>query len=232
MNNSLKRLIILFFIVAMCGAVELSAQRYFRPKFEIGASAGATLSNQQISPKIQQKMLQGITAGVKFRYSEEKLFGLMAEINIDQRGWKEDFEDTGFNYERKLTYIDVPVMTHINFGSRKFRGFFNLGPSFGYMITSSINANFDYENPSQVEGFPIADRYVNQMKMPIKNKFDYGIVGGGGIEFRIKNKHSIMLEGRYYFGLGNIFPSAKKDEFSASRGTSIQIALSYLFRLK
>ncbi len=70
------------------------------------------------------------------------------------------------------------------------------------------------------------------MSMDIKNKFDYGILGGAGVELTIKKKHSIMLEARYYFGLGNVFPSAKKDEFSASRGTSIQVTLGYMFHIK
>lgn len=224
--------ILLCFIVLLVSSSEASGQRYFRPRFEVGLSGGATLGSQSFSPSIKKKMLQGITAGVKFRYSEEKLFGLMAELNLTQRGWKEDFDETEFTYQRKLTYIELPVMTHINFGSRKFRGFVNLGPSVSYMIGENISSNFDYHNPASVEGFPIHDRHVNQMTMAVKNKFDYGITAGAGMEFIIKRRHSIMLEGRYYFGLGNIFPAAKKDEFSASRGTSINITLSYMFRLK
>lgn len=228
----MKNRILSALIAVICSSTIVSAQRYFQPRFDIGFKAGATMSNQQISPSIEQKMLNGFIAGITARYSEEKLFGLMAELNISQRGWSEDFEETPLNYSRRLTYIDLPIMTHINFGGRKFRGFVNLGPSVGYMISDKITANFDYENPASVEGFPIQDRHVNQMSMKVKNKFDYGIVGGAGAEFRIKGKHFLMLEGRYYFGLGNIFPSAKKDEFSASRGTSIQITLSYMFRLK
>ena len=70
------------------------------------------------------------------------------------------------------------------------------------------------------------------MAMKVKNRFDYGITAGAGIEFIVAGRHSLMLEGRYYFGLGNIFPSAKKDYFSASRGTSILVTLGYMFRLK
>lgn len=190
------------------------------------------MSNQSFTPEVKQKMIQGMIVGITARYSEEKLFGLMAELNIDQRGWQEDFEGAPFNYSRKLTYIDLPIMTHINFGGRKFRGFVNLGPSVGYLISDKIDANFDYEHPATVPGFPMVDRYVNQMSMKVKNKFDYGIVAGVGGEFRFKGKHSITLEGRYYYGLGNIFPSSKKDEFSASRSSSIQIAVGYMFNLK
>ncbi len=73
---------------------------------------------------------------------------------------------------------------------------------------------------------------TEQMATPIKNKFDYGIAGGAGVEFYISPRNSITLEGRYYFGLGNIFPAAKADTFSASRNTSIEITLGYNFRLK
>lgn len=123
-------------------------------------------------------------------------------------------------------------MTHIYFGNNKIKGFINLGPSVGYMISEKITANFDYRNPSAVENFPIANRHVNQMTMDIKNKFDYGICAGGGVEFTVRQKHSIFIEGRYYYGIGNIFSARKKDEFSASRGTSIQVTLGYMFRVK
>ena len=70
------------------------------------------------------------------------------------------------------------------------------------------------------------------MATPIKNKLDYGIAGGIGIEFYLSPRNSVTLEGRYYFGLGNIFPSAKADTFSASRNTSIEVTVGYNFRLK
>lgn len=55
-----------------------------------------------------------------------------------------------------------------------------------------------------------------------QNKFDYGITAGAGIEFYLRPRHSIVLEARYYFGLGNIFPSTKADYFSASRASAIK----------
>lgn len=228
MNIILRAIIVLAVVMS---AFNTNAQRYYKPRFDIGVKGGMAMSNQSFSPDIKQKMIQGLLFGVTARYSEEKLFGLMAELNIDQRGWQEDFEGAPFDYSRKLTYLDLPIMTHINFGGRKFRGFVNLGPSVGYMISDKISANFDYEDPAKDPNFPMADRHISQMSMKIKNKFDYGIVAGLGGEYRIKDKHSVMIEARYYYGLGNIFPSSKKDEFSASRSSSIQISVGYMFKL-
>lgn len=224
-----KAIIALTFLLTAPAAM---SQRTYEPHFAIGGKAGTTFSNMAFSPSIQQKMLQGMTFGAVARYTEEKFFGLIAELNIDQRGWQEDFEDTRFNYKRRLTYIQLPIMTHIYFGNQKAKGFINLGPSVGYMISDAINADFDYSNPAAVEGFPIVNRHINQMTMKVKNHFDYGITAGAGLEIIIKRRHSLILEGRYYYGLGNIFSASKKDEFSASRGTSIQVTLGYLFHIK
>lgn len=213
-------------------AAGASAQRTYEPHFDIGAKGGVTLSKMAFSPGIEQSMKMGFTGGLMVRYTEEKFFGLIGELKIEQRGWKETFDETDFSYNRTLTYIQMPLLTHIYFGNQRIKGFVNLGPSVGYMISNSASANFDYHNPGSVEGFPIENRHVNQMSMEVKNKFDYGILAGVGVELILKKKHSIMLEGRYYYGLGNIFPAKKKDEFSASRNTTIEISLGYMFRVK
>lgn len=213
-------------------AAGASAQRTYEPHFDIGAKGGVTLSKMAFSPGIEQFMKMGFTGGLMVRYTEEKLFGLIGELKIEQRGWKETFDETDFSYNRTLTYIQMPLLTHIYFGNQRIKGFVNLGPSVGYMISNSASANFDYHNPGSVEGFPIENRHVNQMSMEVKNKFDYGIALGLGGEYLVKPRHSVTLEARFYFGLGNVFPSTKRDSFSASRCMSLEISTGYFFRLK
>lgn len=219
-------------IVSFGVSITCFAQREYQPHLAIGGKAGMTYSKVAFTPGIEQSMVQGLTMGASVRYLEEKYFGLIAELVVEQRGWKEKFEETDFVYSRKLTYIDLPLLTHVCFGSERFKGFLNLGPVVGYMIGESVSSNFDYANPQSVQGLPIENRHTNQMVMPIKNKFDYGITAGLGIEWTLKRKHSLQLEGRYYYGLGNIFSASKKDEFSASRGNSMVVTVGYLFHLK
>ncbi|MBO5455435.1 MAG: PorT family protein [Muribaculaceae bacterium] len=211
------------------------AQREYSPNLAIGGKAGSTMSKMSFSPEVHQKFTNGLTMGITARYTEEKHFGLIAEINLTQRGWAEDFaedEAPQFSYSRTLTYIQIPFLTHIYFGSKKFRGFVNLGPEFGYMIGSSISANFDYKNYASVEGFPQGYRTNEQLNMEVQNKFDYGIAAGVGVEWILKRKHSFFLEGRYYYGLGNIYKATKRDFFAASRGMSIEITLGYMIRVR
>lgn len=192
------------------------------------------MGEMAFSPSAKQTWQKGLYAGVRFRYSEEKLFGLVAELNVVQRGWKEKFEQSPtLQYSRTLTYLALPLMTQISFGTRRFKGVINLGPEVSYMIGSSISSNFDYANLTTVEEWPKEEkRMTEQMAMSINTKFDYGITAGAGIEFYVQPRHSITLEARYYYGLGNIFPSAKKDVFSASRCTGLTVSLGYYFRLK
>lgn len=210
------------------------SQRAYQPKFWLGADGGVTFSNMQFAPSVKQSMLGGKTLAFRMRYAEEKYFGLIGELVLEQRGWKEDFKEDKdkFNYSRALTYVTIPVMTHIYFGGSRVKGFVNLGPSVSYLLSDKITSNFDYENPVSVEGFPYQNRELAQLTLAVSSKFDYGISAGAGAEFFIgKNRrNSFSIEGRYYYGLGSIFPSHKTDRFSASRGTSISVTLGYWFR--
>lgn len=213
-------------------ALAAGAQRYYSPDFSIGARAGASLSNMAWQPSVRQSMAPGIVAGLTLRYTEEKYFGLAADLMIVQRGWAEKFEDTPeLNYRRQFTYIQMPIMTHIYFGSQKFRGFVNLGPSVSFMLQDRISSNFDYKNIAQVSNFP-KNRRTEQLDLAVYRKLDYGITGGAGIEFRMRRKYSLMVEARYYFGIGNVFSSKRGDTFGASRNNSIEITAAWLFRLK
>lgn len=228
----MRRLIIL---LSLLTSLSVAAQREYSPKLYLGGKAGATMSKMTFSPGVHQKMIPGATFGLTAIYTEEAIFGLLAEVNVTQRGWEEDFvRDLApqFSYSRQLTYIQIPFMTHIYFGSEKFKGFINLGPEFGFMIGDKIKANFDYRNISEVPDFPTKLRTNAQLAMEIQRKFDYGIAAGAGMEVIIRRRHAIMLEGRFYYGLGNIFNDSKRDYFSASRGMSIEVTLGYLFRVR
>lgn len=223
-----------YILAAMAATLCLAmvAQTHYESNITVGGKAGATISRMSFSPTVPQSMLNGIMMGVTFRYIEERNFGLIAEVNIEQRGWKENFEEAPYQYQRKLTYVQVPFLTHIYFGSTKFHGFFNAGPEIAYMIGESTSANFDVANFKNLSDFPMSNRSTEQLNMPVEHKFDYGISAGLGIEYFIKRNHSLTLEGRLYFGLGNIYGSSKSDVFAASRGMSIQVTLGYNFRLK
>lgn len=221
---------ILLLLAAATVAMAATAETHYRPHVSAGVRGGASMGMMSFSPSVKQSFNPGSTGAVSVRYTEEKLFALVGELGWVTRGWKENYEEQPFNYSRTLTYINLPVMTQIYFGTRRFKTFINLGPQIAYLLSSSIKADFDYTNVSSVPGYP-KNRQTEQLAMEIKNRFDYGICAGLGFEFYLHPRQSISLEGRYYYGLGNVFPARKADYFSASRNMSLEISLGYNFRI-
>ena len=210
----------------------LAAQTHYEGQISVGGKAGATLSRVNFNPTVQQTMLPGMTAGVMFRYIEEKNFGLIAELNLAQRGWKENMEESDYNYSHRFTCIELPIMTHIFFGNQRVKGFFNLGPELNVLVGDGISSNFDYENARTMEYFLNNSRHVEQLTMKVKNRLDYGICAGAGMELNLNAKHSLLLEGRFYYGLTDVFPNHKTDIFSSSNSMTIMVTLGYMYRLK
>lgn len=215
-----------------------------RNDLAIGFNGGLNMSSVSFTPKVSQAKLNGITGGLSVRYVCEKYFStvcsLYGEINYSQMGWKEDIVDvndmpvintaTGLpeEYSRTVNYIQVPLMAHLAWGREQkgFAFFVNLGPQFGIYMSESTKTNFDFSDRNA------ADR-VNpvcaQDTMAVENKFDYGIAAGAGIEFSHPNVGHFLLEGRYYYGLGNIYGDSKRDYFGSSNFGTITVKLAYLF---
>ena len=222
----------LAFILAALATLLVTAQTHYEGQIAVGGKAGATLSRVNFNPTVQQQMLPGMTAGVMFRYIEEKNFGLVAELNLTQRGWKEYLEESDYNYSHRFTYLELPVMTHIYFGNRRVKGFFNLGPELNLMISDGISSNFAYQDAASLDYFNQNTRHIEQLPMKVKNRLDYGICGGAGMELNLNAKQSLLLEGRFYYGLTDVFPNHKTDVFSSSNSMTVMVTLGYFYRLK
>ncbi len=157
-------------------------------------------------------------------------------------GWKEDIltiddgpvinKYTGEpeEFKRQLTYIQIPMFARLGWGRERkgFQFFFQVGPQLGLFLNDKITSNFDYEQRNISDRIG-AQRAAVQDTLAIKNKFDYGIVGGIGIEYSHPKVGHFMLEGRYYYGLGDIYGNSKQDYFGRSNNSGIMIKLSYLF---
>lgn len=221
-----------FILSALVAFLMAQGQTHYEGKIAVGGKAGVTLSKVNFNPSVAQTMLPGFTAGAMFRYIEEKNFGLIAELNVAQRGWKEVYDDADYSYNHSFTYLEIPVMTHIFFGNQRVKGFFNLGPELNVMIADGVSSNYDYKNAAALAYFSENARHIEQLTMDINNRFDYGICAGAGMELNLNAKHSLVLEGRFYYGLTDVFPNHKTDIFSSSNSMSVSVTLGYFYRLK
>ena len=167
----------------------------------------------------------------------------MAEVNLVQTGWKENIMDMDnqpvyyvndtekanpLSYERHMKYVQVPIMARLGWGRERkgLQGFIQLGPQIGFFLDESTTSNLQPGIGTQTER---SSKIVAQDTMAVQKKFDYGIAVGGGIEFSHPKVGHFILEGRYYYGLGDIYKNSKSDFFGRSNFGQIVIKATYLF---
>ena len=221
----------LFFLLTISAVFSGRAQTHYSSNVCVGGRAGVDMSMVSFSPSVKQVWPVNPILGIGVRYIEENHFGLIAELNWVRRGWKENFEGLDYHYRRNLDYIEIPVFAHIYFG-KQAKFFVNAGPQIAFRLSQSYSANFDPYATASLPGFPNSNRRNEQLTMDVTQKVDYGIAAGIGCEYNINPTNSVSLEARYYFGLGNIMPSARSDTFRASNMMYVAVTAGYWFRIK
>lgn len=215
-----------------------------RNTLSVGVNGGYNLTSIRFTPKVVQGMHGGLTGGLSMRYTVEKYFStiasIAAEVNFSRMGWKEDIRDiddqpvinavTGLpeEYSRTISYIQVPLLAHLAWG-RENKGvnfFVNAGPQFGVYLSESTTTNFDWATRNTSDR---ANTIVAQDTMSVENKFDYGIALGVGMEYAHPAVGRFLIEGRYYYGLGNIYGDSKRDYFGSSNFGTITVKVAWLF---
>lgn len=204
-----------------------------RNTVSVGFSGGMGTSSVSFIPSIKQQLSLGPTFGVSLRHVSEKYFflicGTQLECNYASRGWTELIEDgSGNEYTRVANYIEVPFLAHLGFGReyRGFQGHLNLGPQVAYLIGEK--EIYGGQKPWDVSNRP--NQVTEQYGKAIENKLDYGVTASLGFEMRT-GAGNFGLEGRYYFGLGNIYGITKKDYFGRCANSTISVRATYSFNL-
>ncbi len=208
-----------------------------RNDWAFGVNGGVTVNRVSFKPSVSQSWNVAPTAGLTVRYTSELYYkvlcSLQLEANYANMGWKEDIiladgtyskdAATPETYRRNIHYVQVPLLARLALGKEEkgAMGYLILGPQVGWMIS---------ENAVQSNVWNPADRINGrneQYDLKVKNSFDYGITGGLGCELNTRAGH-FLIEGRYYFGLANIFGASKADAFSRSANGAIVGKVTYL----
>ena len=227
---------LLLLLTALLTTLPLSAQMgELRHVLSLGVSGGYDMSRVDFSPTIKQDLQPGFTGGITLRYTCEKYFDMICaaqlECNYIQRGWNERIEDGSLNtYHRSTDYIEVPFLAHLGFGSegRGTQFFLNIGPQAGWYLGGRESYGFSDEHPWNTSARP--NKVTFQYGKEVEKRFEYGITGGLGAEFRTAIG-SFTVEGRYYFGLSDMYGNSKADDFGRSANMTISAKIGYLIDL-
>lgn len=233
---------LIFFFLLLLSAMPILAQvGEPRSAIAVGFNGGVSMNSIGFDPTIKQKQYIGPTLGATLRITSEKYFkslcSLQIELNYAQLGWNENVMNSQSvelpdTYKRRLDYIQLPFLARMAWGYEKKGAMFYVlaGPQIGYCFNEkSIRSDVWTTN---AEGNP--DRPNNmyaQYDMKLDRKFDYGITAGLGIEVNTKIGH-FLIDGRYYYGLSDVFNNGKKDVFSRSNNGTIIAKFTYLIDIR
>lgn len=238
MKHTLHVLLCLLFMVCNLESQAQIGER--RNSIALGVSGGIALNTIGFNPTVKQSMHLGETYGLVARFTSEKYFktycALQLEVNYTRLGWRENVlnaqsEPLPDTYRRDIHYIQFPVLARLGWGReyKGFMGYFLAGPQIGYCLgEKSVQSDFtlnDEGNPDRPNGL------FEQYHMDVEKKFEYGITAGLGVELSTAAGR-FLLEGRYYYGLSDIFKNSKKDVFGRSNHNTIVAKITYLFDLK
>lgn len=208
-------------LLTSLSATELLSQHQdFNPKLWMGLRGGAHLSRYQFVPSVSQRQYRGRGAGLLFRLDLERGASVQLELNYVETGWKERFDDNRKSI-RHLTYLELPVLSHLYLSKGAWRVFVNAGPFLGY--------NVGDRHCALGEGFDTSQLF--RQTTPLKYKVAWGLVGGVGLSYAFGARQRLELDGRVGYNFQDVWGNRRIDPYGQSTELRIALALSYCFSL-
>ena len=169
-------------------------------QWRVGVNGGATYNHSTISKHYmtdyQWKDRWGVTLGVMGQYDVNDWLGVRAELDWTQKNYRltrQILSDLDYKYVNN--YLQLPVMASFSFGGKQLRGFCNAGVYGGYWLTSGREGT-DFNNSSEKVYEFSEDIKFNSER---DQRFDFGFVGGIGLEYRFCQRWAAQVEMRYYY---------------------------------
>lgn len=182
----------------------------------IGVKGGLNLTNLYVDDVEDENMKVGFNLGLFAKLPVTQGFSIQPELLYSVKGSKltYDLGILGSNeYRFNLNYVEVPVLAVINLAKN-----FNLhaGGYAAYLAQANIKREVD-DGPND----QIAD--LNEDNF---NRFDYGLVGGLGIDI-----DAVTIGARYNYGLREV---GKADNFGSqalknSKNSAISLYIGFGF---
>lgn len=188
--------LILFFVVLLGSVLPVCAQ------WRVGISRGVVWNHYSIDKHYMTDWHYdgaiGVTMGVVGQYNISDWKAVRFEVNYIEKNHRQyrtgTLSDT--DYDTENIYLHVPVMASYSFGAQKWRGFLNLGVYGGYWLSSKWSGGFMNTFSGKDTRFYDVNVGFNSER---DQRWDFGLVGGVGIEYRFHRHWVAQMEGRCYY---------------------------------
>ncbi len=185
-------------------------------KFSVGLRGGAnycTFAAPETAGATVKPIL-GYHGGLILNLGTEK-FSVQPEILYSQIGAKVTVVQTNVNLSATAitNTITVPVLLKAGFGDGNLKFFVNAGGYGSYALNGTGKFTLNGTNSTEKIKFESGDPRI-----------EYGAVGGAGISLGL-GAAKLLLEGRYYYGLGNDDKDTPKADKALYRNIQASIGI-------
>ena len=206
----------------------MTAQAQWRVGVVGGADYNVYRMDQQYMTDFKVDGRWGATLGVTGQYDVNEWLGVRAELDWTQKNYRRSrvvYSDIDYKYTNN--YLQLPLMASFSFGAERLRGFCNVGVYGGYWLSShrkGTDINF-FDNDKVISFDEKVDFYDKR-----DQRWDCGLMGGVGIEYRLAEHWAAQAEARYYYST----TSATKQymriaDYRYNSTTALQLAINYIF---
>lgn len=204
-------------LLAATAAVTPAAAQDSRafPRFRFGVAGGANFAD--MSKTDNSDIRTGVLIGGSMMIELGRNFAIQPELYFSQKGAKGEFTDDNSGESIDITlkndYIELPVLARWTFGTTamRVRPFVVGGPTFAFV------ANCKAEGRSGG-----ASASVDCTEFADQKDFDFGGVGGAGLEFPV-GRSLMSLGARYTMGFNEVF----KGTDAKNRTASVLVGITF-----
>ena len=220
----MKRKIWMTALLAMC-VITASAQ------WRVGVTGGTDYNvfsmDKQYLTDYQIDGRWGITLGVSGQYDVNSWLGVRADLNWTQKNYRKHRAILSqMDYRYQNNYLQLPVMASFSVGGEKLRGFCNLGVYGGYWLNSHREGS-DYNN---IGNYTMAFSEKVELNSDRDQRWDFGFLGGIGLEYRIAPHWAAQAEVRYYYStVSTTKQYMRVKNYCYNSTTAIQVGAYYIF---
>ena len=212
----------------LVGALVLAVTAH--AQWRVGATIGTTANHYRMDRQYMSDYHYndrwGITMGITGQYDFNSWLGVRADLNWTQKNYRVQRDRVTMDYKYTNNYLLLPVMASFSFGGQKVRGFCNLGVYGGYWLSSNYDG-VDYNAIAQAS-FDVKGHV--DFNSDRDQRWDCGLVGGLGVEYRFAPHWGVQVEARYYYSTTSVQKQYMRvSDYRYHSTLGLQAGVSYFF---
>ena len=202
-----------------------------RAQWRIGVTGGATYNtfsmDRQYMDDYRFDGRWGGTAGICCQYDFTDWLAVRADLDWTQKNYRVHrilLNEIDVRYRHD--YLLLPVTAVFSFGGEKLRGFCNLGVYGGYWLACHREgSDFNVFDESKYD-FSESLKFVPE----VDQRWDFGPVGGLGVQYRIASHWAVQAEARYYYSVVSTTRQYMRvKDYRYHNTAAVQLGVQYIF---